>query len=514
MDENRLRYRRQFLLCRDIVPALSHWNCLRLLNGCYIYSHPDLNITYKERNGKEIALLGYIFDPVHYAKDNKEILDDIEEKSGTFDSFLEKIKSYAGQFVFIYLNKNVFRVIHDALALRELYYCTAANNIICGSQPNLIKEYSDPPLHITTDKLICRFYEDDMKKVRAGRFWVGDETYYDGIKHLLPNHYLDITELRAIRYWPRQNLATIELDEAVRLSCLFLQGILKAATNRYELMMAVTGGTDSRSLLAASRGVKEKIYYFINKHKNLDEKHPDIYIPKAIFERIKIPFHVHSLDGNIDERFREIFLGNTFLSTDLVLPAIYNVYFKQHSQRLNILGVGEIGRAYFGAEPRNLNGYYLARSLKFRNSPYAVEQCQKWLDSTLPIARIHGVNTMTLLLWEQLLGNWGTVGNSESDIAIEEFDPYNSHYLYEILLGIDKKYTKYGEGILFSEMIRQMWPELLEFPFNPPYKKPDFIKFLLKKIGLFTPLKTLYYKVDRMKFRLTHRQHSQRRTCH
>lgn len=507
MDENKLIYRRQFLLCRDIVPALSHWNCLRLLNGFYIYSHPDLNITYIERNGKEIALLGYIFDPIHYAKDNNEILDDIEENSETFESFLEGIKPYAGQFIFVYLNKNVFRAIHDPLALRELYYCTHANNIICGSQPNLIKEYSDPALQITTDKLKRRFYEVDMKKVRAGRFWVGDETYYDGTKHLLPNHYLDIANLRAIRYWPRQKLEKIEIEKAVRRSCLFLQGIIKAASNRYELMMAVTGGTDSRTLLAASREVNEKIYYFINKHENLDEKHPDLFIPTHIFERIKIPFHVHSLEGAIDERFREIFHGNTFLSTDLVLPAIYNVYYKQHSQRLNILGVGEIGRTFFGDEPRNLNGYYLARSIKFRNSPYAVEQCQKWLDSTLPIARIHGVNIMTLLLWEQLLGNWGTVGNSESDIAIEEFDPYNSHYLYEILLGVDKKYAKYGESVLFSEMIRQMWPELLEFPFNPPYKKPDYIRLLLKKIGLYTLLKTLAYKFERTKFRLTHRGH-------
>ena len=508
MDENRLRYRRQFLLSRDIIKPLSHWNCLRLVNGLYLYSHPDLSITYKENYDIRITLLGYVFDPVDQSKNNEEILDDLIEISETFDSFIEAIKRYAGQFVFIYMNNRVSKVINDALSLREVYYSVASNKIICGSQPNLIKEYSDPPINITADQSIHRFYEYEIKKARSGRFWVGDETYYKGIKHLLPNHYLEITELRTKRYWPRQKLTTIELDEAVSRSCSFLQGILKAAANRYELMMAVTGGTDSRTLLAASKEVKDKIYYFINKHKTLEERHPDIYIPAAIFKNINIPFHIHNVEGDVDERFREIFLNNTFMSTDMLLPAIYNVYYKQHSHRLNIVGVGEIGRTRLGYEPRSLNSYYLSRSLKFKYSPYAVAQCQKWLDSTLPVAQKFGVNIMTLLYWEHWLGNWGAIGNSESDIAIEEFDPYNSHYLYETLLGVDVKYAKYGQNILFRKMIKKMWPELLEFPINPPHKRSDYINFALKKMGLYKGLKSLAYKVDWIKYRYKRIRHS------
>ena len=45
---------------------------------------------------------------------------------------------------------------------------------------------------------------------------------------------------------------------------------------------------------------------------------------------------------------------------------------------------------------------------------------------------------MTGFYWEHMLGNWGTVGNSESDIAIEEINPFNSHLLYEIFLELKK----------------------------------------------------------------------------
>ncbi len=145
--------------------------------------------------------------------------------------------------------------------------------------------------------------------------------------------------------------------------------------------------------------------------------------------------------------------------------------------------------------------------MKFKDSPYAVDQCQKWLEETLPAARNYGVNTMTLLLWEQLLGNWGAVGNSESDIAIEEFDPFDSHLMYETLLGVDKKYAVYGESIVFRELIRSMWPELLEAPINPPYKRRDHMKKVLTKAGVLAPLKKITYKIDRLKY---HRKYLRR----
>jgi len=506
IDEQRLRHRRQFLLSREIIPSLSHWN-RRCLSNCYhLYSHPDLSVSYREQDGVGIVLLGYIFDSINYGKTDEEIVEDILKRSRTFESFLEAIKPYSGRYIFLYLIQETFYVMHDPLGLREIYYCTSMNRIICGSQPNLIRQYSNPNIDVSQNHRICRFFEYDRKKVRSGRFWIGDETYFEGIKHLLPNHYLDVSDLKAKRYWPTKELATIDLHEAVERSCAFLRGMLKAASIRYELMMAVTGGTDSRTLLAASKEIKEKIYYFINRHKNLNDKHPDIYIPTAIFNRIKVPFHLHSVEGEIDQGFRQIFLDNTFLSNDFNLPAIYNIYFKHHGNRLNILGVGEIGRTFFGHEPKNLDGFYLARLLKIKDSPYAVEQCQKWLEAARPYARKCKVNILTLLLWEQLLGNWGVVGNSESDIAIEEFDPFNSHYLYEMMLGVDLKYSKYGGNLIFQEIIKSLWPVLLEFPINPPYEKTDKLKRVLEKLGVLSLVKSIIYKCDRLRFRLKYYQ--------
>ncbi|MGB9863412.1 MAG: hypothetical protein ACPLPQ_06355 [Candidatus Saccharicenans sp.] len=506
MEKSRLFFRRQFLLARGPISELASWKSLTLENNTILYAHPDLPVEVRRDQKKAIVLIGYLFDHRQIQKGNADIIDALISSTSDFSTLRQALKNYAGQYAIIYLSKSEFNIIHDALGLREVYYCCLPNRVICGSQPNILKKFADPPLRETVDERKRRFFQLEMKQVRQGRFWVGPETIYDGVFHLYPNHYLDLINCQQVRYWPDAKLLKRELEEVIELACAYLQNILKAAANRFSLMMAVTAGYDTRTLLAASREISDQIYYFINRIPGLTDNHPDIYIPSNMFKRIGLPFHIHEIEGEIDRDFRDIFFENTFFASESSLPVIYNVYYKNHSHRVNVLGVGEIGRSFFGRRPRKLDGYFLARALKYKDSVYAVNMCQKWLDESLTYAEDFGVDIMTLLLWEQLLGNWGAVGNSESDIAIDEFDPFDSHYIYELLLSIDPRYSKYSDNLLFKEMIRKMWSELLEFPINPPSRFYDKLRYFLIKYNLFSPLRNLVYSLDRLKYKLKHQR--------
>jgi hypothetical protein len=497
--DKRLRYRRQFLLSRAPITTLSDWHALTI-GKYYLYSHPDLEINKLSNVKKSIVLIGYLFDSVDYKKGNSDILREIMSKSTSFQDFILAIKQYAGQYVLIYEDETCLKLVQDALSLREVYYCTERNLIICGSQPNLVATYSSPELGATKNPEIIEFFKNQMKLVGSGSFWVGDGTYYDGIKHLLPNHCLDLGSLSVHRYWPNSKITTLGLDETINRTCSFLQGMMRAVTWRHSVMMAVTAGIDSRTLLAASREIKDKIYFFVNKERDLNDKRPDIWVPRRLFGRLNVPFHVHDVPGEVEAGFKVVFLTNTFFSSERILPTIFNVYFKNHSDKVNILGLGEVGRERLGREPNKLSAYYLAYSLGYKKSKHAVKQCQRWLQEALTAARQYGVNIMTLLYWEQVLGNWGAVGNSESDIAIEEFDPYASHYVYETLLGVDEKSIKGNRRIIFTEMIRKMWPELLEYPINPPGTMKAKAKFLLKKIAVYPVLKKLRYQANHFRY--------------
>lgn len=495
-----LRYRRQFLVASEFVEGLWDWQH-RVIRDIHLFAHPDLEVTVNEGPSVLVVLLGCVFDPFHPGYSNEDILSEVISKVGSFNGLIGVLKAYAGRYALIYKDPSDFVVLHDPLGLREIYYCTRPNRVICGSQPNLLNRFSEPRLGVRQDPEVVEFYNKDIKLVRNGRLWVGDETYYQDIKHLMPNHCLDIRSLTATRYWPNSMLERIDLGTAVRKSCDYLKGVIKAVTSRYDVMLAVTSGIDSRSLLAASKDVQERIYYFINQKPPLNGNSADIRVPRSMFVKLDIPFHIHEVSGSVDEEFKKIFLDNTFMSSELLLETIYNVYYKNHQNKVNLLGVGEIGRDYYGEAPRDLDGYYLAHCLKYRSSRYATAQCAKWLREVRPAVEKYNVDIMRLFLWEMLLGSWGAVGNSESDIAIEEFDPYDSHYLYETLLSVHPKYTKGSVPQLFKAMYMEMWPELLNFPFNPPDSFKDRVKACLGDVGIYAGLKRIRYKYDRWRFR-------------
>lgn len=487
-----LIYRRQFLLTRVPITLYANWNCLQIYNH-YLYTHPDLEINFIDDQQKFIALIGSIFDPDKPEDGNDDILKTIYEGTISIEDLFKRIKRYAGSYALIYKDDKNYIIFHDALGLREIYYSTQENHVMCGSQPNFVAKFSNPQIRPTRDPALLDFYRNHLKNYS----WIGDETYFSGIKHLLPNHYLDLNRREIRRYWPCEPIRRIDLDEAVFNICNFLQGVMKAITYRQLVMMAVTAGIDSRTLLAASKSIKDKIYYFIN-DENIGYNHPDIAVPEKIFKHIGHPFHVHVHNNSdvIDNEFRHIFLDNVFLATERILPTIYNIYFKNHSDKVNILGTGEIGRTRFGNDPQWLNSHYLAYKMGYDKCSYAIEQCEKILDDILPVAKMAGIKVMTVFQWEQNKGNRWVVGNSESDIAIEEIDPFDSHLLYEFFLGVDDMYTKYNNPIIFKKLIHYMWPELLAWPINPPYTAKDKIKNLLVKIGLFGPLKKLKYNLN------------------
>ena len=227
----------------------------------------------------------------------------------------------------------------------------------------------------------------------------------------------------------------------------------------------------------------------------MNDRSPDIRLPKAMFSKLGLPFHVHEAPKVVDPEFKEIFLTIHFSPQNEYCPQ--SLIITDTTVTNSISSVSEkSGGLVMGKQPAVVSGYKMAYPLGYWDSSYAIRACEELLPEMLTAAGRSGVNMMTLLYWENTMGNWGTVGNSESDIAVEEFDPYDSHFLYETFLAVDDKYRTYSNNRLFREMIKRMWPELLQWPINPPADNlRDRVVFSLKKIGVYPLLKQLKYQV-------------------
>ena len=90
------------------------------------------------------------------------------------------------------------------------------------------------------------------------------------------------------------------------------------------------------------------------------------------------------------------------------------------------------------------------------------------------------------------LGNWSSLAISSYDIVFESLIPFNCKKLMECLISVDTKHRLAGKNVHLG-LIGQMWPELLEFPLNPPANKMQEIKGKMRGKGLYRFLKFTYH---------------------
>jgi hypothetical protein len=150
-------------LSRTSLP-ISGWAGHRFDAG--FVCHPDLGALSREDSGKSLVLLGSLFNPAKPEQRNSDILGDVFASTRDKDSLFSAMKRYAGRYALFYKDGRDAIVFHDALALREIYYSTTDNRVICGSQPNLLLEFAEPALE--PERSGFRDYYAAMRRIPGG----------------------------------------------------------------------------------------------------------------------------------------------------------------------------------------------------------------------------------------------------------------------------------------------------------------------------------------------------------
>ena len=494
MDTEKYLFRRQFILGACYINGLPKWKKICVADKFFLSVHPDLEVstvTFKENT---IVLLGYILDPFNPSFSNQDIVNGIAEKISAVDDIFPHIVSMCGRFVFIVKIDDNMRIFNDAAGYRQIfYYSDNKRNIWCASQPSVIAE----ELRLRPDPSI----EEDLSKLpliqdESARWYPGNVTLYKDIYHLTPNHYLDLKNAEVRRYWPAERLETISLEKASECSAQILQGAFESITKRYNLAMAVTAGYDTRALLAACKLFKEKIHYLTHTHSNLSENGPDIQIPRKLLERYGLKHHIVYHSDKVADDFEKIFKRNVTGAKDLHNKnafAFYN-YFETVGKEMVVAQgeAGGLGKRFYRLPPFfKVNGKSLATVVGMRGSRIAEQAIAQWLQSANQAVAL-GVNILDLLYWEMRLGNWSTLAISSYDIVFEGFIPFNCRTLMECLISVDEKYRLTGKNIHLG-LIKHMWPELLEFPLNPPVNKKESMMGKIRGLEFYSKLRFLKF---------------------
>lgn len=463
-----LRYPSQFALGPDFVERLSG-SQYRVAELFKLTVHPDLPCTQVTEGFRELTLIGHMLDPLAPAAGNEEILWRLLRRYADRETLIEATAGLGGRWALVAANGEERFLFNDALGLRQVFYVDPRETgaLWAVSQPGLVAEMLALPVDPEAEQFMQSYAFRSNPEYR----WPGEATAFRTVRHLLPNHWLDLNSGVPQRYWPERPLALLEPEEAIQRLEVLLPGLIQAAAQRFDLALSLTAGLDSRLLLAAAKSVRNRISFVTVRQSKMSDYHPDVTVPARLLQRLGLPHQIVSSAATTTADFSSLFKHAVYLAHEHYGPDAEAILRSFSRTKAALTGSGaEIGRCSFShARSRSKIHAIAATDLSelqnMEQEPFALRHFENWLADAK--AR-HNVKLLDLFEWEQGHGNWLAMTQLEFDMAWRDIvTPYNCREVLTTLLAVDERYRRPPESSLFTTLIRRLWPEVLSEPINP-----------------------------------------------
>ena len=460
----------QFILGPDFV-SFPNWQHITAGGPWRITAHPSLNVCQENGDGKSITLLGFILDPDSPRESDAKILAGLLAKFITFSSLVDESRRFGGRWVIVAHDERSTNLIHDACGLRQVFYARNAP-AWCASQPELIAE----ALGFEVDREADEFFRLQMACIDQQCWWPGDSSPYTEIAHLLPNHYLDLDQATAYRYWPNRQRDSISVDDGIRAVSSALCGTVFAAANRFNLCLSLTAGYDSRTILAACKGIAHHLSYSTVQTLG-GAAEPDVKVARALVERLGFQHNEIKSATCIDKEFFEAYIKSVKYPHLYWYPMAQAFFEFYKKERVEITGsVSEIGRNFYGVREIDLTkaGETLASLAAMAWHPFAVRHFQKWFNG---LGDTRGYSLLDIFYWENRVGNWLAMCQAENDVTTKDIlSPFNCRNLIVSMLGVHEDERSYPNYSFHRKLMSNLWPAVLDEPINPHMPTPSRLR--------------------------------------
>ncbi len=479
------QYRRmQFVLGPDEdAAAPASWVVHKVAGGRRLTAHPDLKVVSADCDGVRLTLLGYMLDPEVPQAGDLEILSRLAAAVAARENLFWELAPLGGRYLLIVADGEV-KVVGDANATMQLFHATSGGRTWCAAQPDLLADVlgfaEDPEAieHIRQFKAISDEYSFPLSS-----------SPYRHVRRLLPNHVLDLDSGAVRRYWPTEARPDRSVDEVKGAIASRLAGLMAAAANRFELAMGVSAGLDSRLMLAASRGLGERIVYYSGVDKSRGPDHPDVRIPRKMLSDLGLEHHQIMAKEEVAPEFAELYRASVPFAHESRMPGLQAQYEKYRLGRVAVIGnVSENARAgYLSMFPDVPHDAITARTLVERRGQAHLHFHLRHLERYVgELGDTHGYHWLDLLEWEYGSGNWFANNVTEFVSAWQDvFVPYNCRSLLVDMMSAPLASRMDPATELYAAVASELWPEVLAYPINPLTPKLWF------KERVYRPLKAV-----------------------
>lgn len=470
MMNSNLLFRRQFLMTPDSCAPLSHWQQARV-GRYHLYAHPDVQLTTATSadGNVTVALVGYIIDPANPESSNADVLNVIAGFADSVAALSDYLCSVSGRFVLILSSPAETLLFHDPCGFRTVYYTKYQGQVFIGSQPSIFKQV----LPLTEGERFAFYMGSAYVKTRIEHWLPSGCSLYEEVQQLVPNHYLRLSTLEQVRYWPRRRLFERPAFEVVAEAADLLPRIMLAAANRFKLALPLTAGWDSRTILGASKNIADQIYFFTLQYRDLTPEANDIRIPAKLLRSLGLQHHIIDCDIAVPDPFREMYERNAVPAhmNDWGYMA-YAMFTAIPPDRVCVKGnCSEIAKCFYykyGTHPPvTAADQIIALVNGWSTIPFIRKQVSVWYDQASAVAAEANVDILDLFYWEHRMGGWQAQGQLEWDIVQEAFTPANHRGLLELLLSTPAALRCAPDYRLYRMLLKALWPEVLRQPVNP-----------------------------------------------
>lgn len=476
----------QFLLGPFFMQERLGWRQLSLSPTLKLTLCSELSLSCVKQANRSLTLIGSILDPDCPAASDADILSNLLSQFSTIDALMESTAKYGGRWAMVAIFGERAWIFHDALGLRQVFFSDKATTgaVWSMSQPDIAGEV----LRFDPDPAALDFLDSYPVRSNKEYRWPAQATIYREVKHLLPNHCLDLNSGEARRYWPNKKIPSLGFDEAVDTLAFQLSGLVQAAAHRFDLALGLTAGLDSRMVLAACKPIKEKLSYVTVRQASMYEEHQDLVVPAKLLNNLGLPHQIIPAAASMSANFSRRFKQNTAFAHDLYGPDVEAILSCYQRSKVALTGSGaEVGRCSFrpqlpNIKERDIGAAELAMLQKMGRSAFALEHFDAWKQS---VGDRNGIHLLDMFEWEQGHGNWLAMTLLEFDMAWRDiFTPFNCRNVLTTMLGVNETYRCEPNYLLFKQLVKKLWPETLAVPINPGKSKSP-VKSFRRKLKLW-----------------------------
>ncbi|MCG8545804.1 MAG: hypothetical protein MJE12_16505 [Alphaproteobacteria bacterium] len=449
-----------------------------------------------------MILAGFVFDPAHTQHDIEEIAQSF--RAGSVDELIERTHCLAGRWMLVLLRPNSEIALHDACGTMPVLSYQRDGKTWLASSSKLMDFCLDGL--VETEEFKAASFDKYRDSLNSGLGYPGRLTEFDDVLALLPNHYLDLETCQAHRFYPTDKREPRSVEEVAPEIAGMLRDIMRSVNRRLPLAVGVTAGYDSRALLGAlsciDGAVSDARLFTFEDEFGAPPGHFDIVTGGKLSEAVggvhsTVPAAACGPDAREVIRDSETMFARRFENWAAACSG--------HIADRTVLSgwCSEVGRAFIrwpGSE--KASAAQIAECNGFGPWPFAIREHQEWHQVASEACEATGTNILDLFYWE-LRSRWIGSGLNIFSTGCNWVSVYSCRDLLDRMLSVPEEDRGDPHQRLYTAVIRELNPQLLDIPFNPhsllarfkaacKWKARRMAGSVARALGIYEPAKRVW----------------------